>query len=289
MPVALRVELQRRSWVGLPKVVPVLLNAAGWMTGTAEYLGTAALLNADPDDEPVDILRLVAKLTADRHVPGTIAYSRMRLVGAVRAVRDQMTTSTWMVLAPAERAIARVDRVAELRGGSVGSPTGSGGLNWPPPTTTSCSRCWRCPGCRPSRWFRTPAGICWMWVGAPNRPSLADLTSALFVEVRDADLEQQLLESFLIANESSVTYRRRNRGLIRLGAVLELMLFDESNPRSMVYQLTTMMRDLTALPDSVRSTGAERIVEELTAGLRRADPADLTAADAEGRRADLGS
>lgn len=281
-------ELQRRSWVGLPKVVPVLLNAAGWMTGTAEYLGTAALLNADPDDEPADILRLVAKLTADRHVPGTIAYSRMRLVGAVRAVRDQMTTSTWMVLAPAERAIARL---TELLSSEVDPSVPQ--LDLGPELAAAHDdilfAVLALSGLQAESMVQDPG---WYLLDVGRRAeraiALADLTSALFVEVRDADLEQQLLESFLIANESSVTYRRRNRGLIRLGAVLELMLFDESNPRSMVYQLTTMMRDLTALPDTIRSAGAERIVEDLTAGLRRADPVDLTAADAESRRAELG-
>nr|WP_244427204.1 circularly permuted type 2 ATP-grasp protein [Gordonia amarae] len=281
-------ELQRRSWAGLPKVVPVLLHATGWMTGTAGYLGTAALLETESGDEPADILTLIAKLTADRHVPGTIAYSRMRLVGAVRAVRDQMTTSTWMVLAPAERAISRLTRMLNT---DVDPDTPQLELG---PELASVHddilfAVLALSGLQAESMVQDPG---WYLLDVGRRAeraiALADLTAALFTDVREPDLEQPLLESFLVANESSVTYRRRNRGLIRLGAVLELMLFDESNPRSMVYQLTTMMRDLTALPDSVRSAGAERIVEDLTAELRRADPADLTAADAEGRRADLG-
>ena len=48
--------------------------------------------------------------------------------------------------------------------------------------------------------------------------NLAELTRALFVEHHDREVEQTLLESFLVANESSVIYRRRNRGLYQLDA-----------------------------------------------------------------------
>ena len=281
-------DVQRRPWVGLPKVAPVLLQATGWMTGTAEYLGTRALLEAEPGAECEDFLTAIAKLTADRQVPGTIAYSRMRLVGAIRAVRDQMTTSTWMVLAPAERAIARLAKLltAEV---DPSTPQIELGPELAQVHDDILFAVLALSGLQAESMVQDPG---WFLLDLGRRAeraiTLADLTAALFVDVHEADLEQPLLESFLVANESSVTYRRRNRGLIRLGAVLELMLFGESNPRSMVYQLTTMMRDLTALPDTIRSAGAERIVEDLTAGLRRADPVDLTAADAESRRAELG-
>ena len=44
-------------------------------------------------------------LTADRHRPGALAQSVERLGLAARAVRDQMSNDTWMVLAAVERAV----------------------------------------------------------------------------------------------------------------------------------------------------------------------------------------
>ena len=46
-------------------------------------------------------------LTADRHRAGSLAQSVERLGLAARAVRDQMSNDTWMVLAAVDRAVMR--------------------------------------------------------------------------------------------------------------------------------------------------------------------------------------
>ena len=117
--------------------------------------------------------------------------------------------------------------------------------------------------------------------------TLADLTRTLFEYEHPLDMEQALLESYLSATESSVIYRRRNRGLYRAEAVAELLMFDETNPRAMIYQLTKMHDDLVSLPEALRSAAAERAVEEMTAELRRCGPADLSSVDGNGQRAEL--
>ena len=116
---------------------------------------------------------------------------------------------------------------------------------------------------------------------------LAGLTSAILVPQHDSDTEQGLLEAYLSASESVIIYRRRNRGIVRLGSVADLMLFDEGNPRAMIYQLQTLRHDLSSLPSIVRSAAAERIVEDLVGELRRVDPADLAAIGAGGERVEL--
>lgn len=116
--------------------------------------------------------------------------------------------------------------------------------------------------------------------------TLADLAAALFAAEQSAAVEQGLMESFLIANESAVIYRRRSRGLYQLMSVVQLVFFDESNPRAMIYQLDRMRQDLVALPEPLRSASAERTLEDMTAALRRSDPADLVALD-DGQRSDL--
>ena len=49
--------------------------------------------------------RTLWSLTADRHRSGSLAQSVERLGLAARAVRDQMSNDTWMVLAAVERAL----------------------------------------------------------------------------------------------------------------------------------------------------------------------------------------
>ncbi len=48
---------------------------------------------------------------------------------------------------------------------------------------------------------------------------------------------RSLLESVLTAAESIITYRRRYRSRAQLETVLELLLLDAGNPRSLAYQL----------------------------------------------------
>ena len=77
----------------------MLLAALGEITGTDT--------GADGDDaEMVAIAPTTLwSLTADRHRPGALAQSVERLGLAARAVRDQMSNDTWMVLAAVERAV----------------------------------------------------------------------------------------------------------------------------------------------------------------------------------------
>ena len=88
----------RRDLAG-SECVPVLLGALGEITGTDT--------GADGDDaETVAIAPTTLwSLTADRHRPGSLAQSVERLGLASRAVRDQMSNDTWMVLAAVERAV----------------------------------------------------------------------------------------------------------------------------------------------------------------------------------------
>ena len=70
-------------------------------------------------------------------------------------------------------------------------------------------------------------------------------------------------------------------------AVADLVLFDEKNPRSLIYQLDRLRLNLRSLSGTSGSSKAERLVEEITARLRRSDPADLEELDDTGHRVAL--
>ena len=71
---------------------------------------------------------------------------------------------------------------------------------------------------------------------------------------RTNELEEHLLlEAVLHAKQSLITYRRRYRSYLQLGSVLELLLVDETNPRSLVYQFGELQEHIKALPRTYRA------------------------------------
>ena len=84
-----------------------------------------------------------------------------------------------------------------------------------------------------------------------------------------------MLEGVLVAAESSVTFRRRYRGNVRTSGVLELLLTDRDNPRSLAFALRELRAHLAAMPASTGSTRPERQLEHLETALENLDLAAL--------------
>ena len=58
---------------------------------------------------------------------------------------------------------------------------------------------------------------------------------------------QPLAESLLSVNESLVAYRRRYRSDVEVGAVLDLLVHDDANPRSLAFQLDRLREHMASL------------------------------------------
>jgi len=86
--------------------------------------------------------------------------------------------------------------------------------------------------------------------------------------------EGPVLEAILEIADSAMTYRRRYQGSVQAAAVLDLLLADESNPRSLAYQLAALTDDVEHLPRAAgrpgRSPEQRLMLSSLTA-LRLAD------------------
>ncbi|MGW6033096.1 circularly permuted type 2 ATP-grasp protein [Gordonia terrae] len=288
-------DFQYRPWMSGTPAVPRLLHAVATVTGTARYLDTAGLLMSGSDRPPSpeqvnEAIEKIADLTVSRSVPGTIAYSIDRLISTARAVRDQMSTSTWMVLAPVERVMASTTRLV-VRSRAEGG-AGDAALDLGPDLASAHDEILHgvlaLTGLQAESMVHDPG---WMFMDVGRRieraVTLADLTLAMFADAQDTDVEQALLESYLVANESSIIYRRRNRGLYQPAGVAELLLFDPTNPRSMIFSLERLNSALSSVPETLRSAGAERAVQDMIAELRRSDPVDLVHVDTERRRPEL--
>lgn len=67
--------------------------------------------------------------------------------------------------------------------------------------------------------------------------------------------EASVLESLLDAGDSLMTYRSRYMANLQAAAVLDLLLTDDTNPRSVAFQLETLVRHLDNLPHDDRQAG----------------------------------
>lgn len=256
--------------------VPVLLAALGGITGT----DTAVDGGSDAAEMIAVAPSTLWSLTVDPDRPGSLVGSVEGLALAARAVRDQMSNDTWMVLAGVERALAQPceppDSLAEAdaRLAAAQSQTLAGMLTLSGVAGESMVR-----------------DVGWTVMDIGKRIErglwLTALLEATLAVVRGAAAEQTIIEAALVACESSVSYRRRTVGTFSVAAVAELMLFDAQNPRSLLYQVERLRADLKDLPGASGSSRPERLVEEIGTLLRRSVPAQLEAVSDDGRRADL--
>jgi len=123
--------------------------------------------------------------------------------------------------------------------------------------------------------------------------ALIALLRATVVQRHEPALQNQLLEAVLISTDSLSIYRRRYRSFIKLPMVLELLLMDETHPRSLAYQLHQLSDHLSALPRE-RGKGQlseeERLILRAYTDLRLVKVSDLVnAADDDGVYSELES
>ncbi|MGY1947389.1 circularly permuted type 2 ATP-grasp protein [Nocardia asiatica] len=254
---------------------------AGAGAGPPPMAGVEAVAERAGSDAPTGASReghdyLVA-LTIDRDLPGSLAFAIDRYGNAARAVRDQLSTDTWMILGAVDRALAGYpgavdDHEAELS--DVHSRTLAGLLALSGIDGESLIR--------DTGWYVRDIGK-----RIERGLALTALLSAALTQQYPEDTERAVTDRVLRATESSVSYRRRHRDSVRISNVAELLLFDTANPRSLAYQLDRLHADFHALPGSSGSSRPQRLLADARRMLRRLDPDDLEFTDAEDRRTEL--
>ena len=138
-------EFRYRQDMEGSECVPVLLAALGQITGT----DTGA--DGDSHEMIATAPTTLWSLTADRHRSGSLAQSVERLGLSARAVRDQMSNDTWMVLAAVERAVLH-------RGRLMPESQTAGEAFLASAHRETLAGMLACPVWPPSRWCRTSAG-----------------------------------------------------------------------------------------------------------------------------------
>jgi uncharacterized circularly permuted ATP-grasp superfamily protein/uncharacterized alpha-E superfamily protein len=98
-------------------------------------------------------------------------------------------------------------------------------------------------------------------------------------------IEYNLLQSILMSSEGLVNYRYKYRMPLQHSLVLDFLLFDPNNPRSLVYQVERLKAYLKALPRSGGGSSRmeyERLIEQADDLLKQADKQALEETDDEG-------
>jgi len=110
---------------------------------------------------------------------------------------------------------------------------------------------------------------------------LIALLRAVLTSREGPEVELLLLESVLGVAESLTLYRRRFRERPQFEATLNLLLLDETNSRSLSYQLDAARQHLAVLPGQGRRPYKQemRLILEATSLLNLADAEELTEAD----------
>ena len=218
--------------------------------------GGEEALPDEPSASPVPALR---DLLLDRHAAGSVARSVHALHRAADTVRDQLSNDAFTPIARIERALR--DEAGRVRG----RPAGGLDLGTVPDRSVVTA------GLRPTldrvlEGLLAISGVAaegltrdvgWHLLDAGRRIERAqhvvDTLAATLVARRAPDVDDLVVESLLLIHESAITYRRRNQSGANVAAVLDLLVHDESNPRSVAFQLARLRADLEAVPVSWRA------------------------------------
>ena len=247
--------------------VDVLARALTHTTGTYPGLADRAeLQDAVVDDELIALF-----LDGDRS--GSVAQSLDGAAGAAGSVRDQLSLDVFTVLGGIERARAGLAEVGDTS--TAGTGVRDIGSRLREAAVQVLSGTLALAGITAENMVRD---VGWQLLdagrGLERALQATDLVRWVAGDVNPPAVERHLVDAVLTAGESVVTHRRRYAGHNDVESMLQLMLLDADNPRSVAFQVARVRSVVSSLP------GADtREVQDLLATLEDAG-ADLAARSA---------
>jgi uncharacterized alpha-E superfamily protein len=243
-------------------------SSGGTTGGQALAALRAAVEDVVGPGEPADLL-------LDLTRPGSVASSVARMTAAATAVRDQLSADTWPAVSALERALARA------RSSRVAGDEAPDGHTF----ARLLESLLALQGLGAESMVRD---VGWYLMDAGRRLEraqfLVDTFAATLTRARSAAVDGLVLESVLIANESIITYRRRYQSGANVRTVLDLLLLDGQNPRSLAFQLDRLDADLAAVPAPGRTTARDGLVQDLRDLVRELDTGTIVTVDDAGVR-----
>ena len=241
-----------------------ILTAVTHVTATYPgFVGDAGAANRD--DPTPELLALVL----DGERVGSVAFDLQATLGAAYAVRDRLSGDTWRIVNDMRLRLARFhERSGVEPPGEVEDELDA--------LATDLVAIF---GLAQESMTR---GQAWLFLDIGRRLERALLLIALvratLVVRHDARVEGQVLEAVLAAAESLTLYHRGFHERPRLDRVLGLLLLDETNPRSLGFQLARIqvaVAELSHEDGRLQLAEEERQILDAATSLRLADLAAL--------------
>jgi uncharacterized circularly permuted ATP-grasp superfamily protein/uncharacterized alpha-E superfamily protein len=219
-------------------------------------------LFADPWRELKDVL-------FNERRPGGIKFNFLQFHKAIHEVRDHWSTDTWRVIRDMEEGLQNgiplthhghlqmIHALDDL----ITSVVAFIGLN-----RESISR---------------EQGWIMLDVGRKIEQSLLVITMlrTTMIKKNNEQVEYNLQQSVLMSNEGLVNYRYKYRRPLQNLLVIDLLIFDPNNPRSLIYQVVRLKSYLQNLPKTVGGQALaeyERLILEANTMLNVADKTQLS-------------
>jgi uncharacterized circularly permuted ATP-grasp superfamily protein/uncharacterized alpha-E superfamily protein len=209
--------------------------------------------------------------------PGTLATTAAETQRVARTIRDWISADTWRAVAELDEELNRPHVVSSRSGrGTLGAMVAL--LDRAVMILAALSSLAADSMTR---------GHAWRFLDMGRRLERSIHLVSLLRSALDPSPEGALLQELLHIADGSMTYRRRYLATLQVAPVVDLLLTDETNPRSVVFQVATLGKHIDALPrDSGRPrTSGQTLVLTALAELRLADVAELCRSGERSERA----
>ena len=210
-----------------------LLEAVTELTGTRPgFLDCDASLLEDPEQELLLVVKDAARM-------GSVRSNLTAMLRSADESKEMLSSDTMRVINDISDALQSLDE--SLMGGLEAAPEEA--LD---PLVTALMAL---AGLAQESMLR---GIGWQFMEIGRRIErglqTVNILNKMLCEVLPESEQNTLFETLLLSVEALISYRRRYRAHIGPMQILELVMLDSSNPRSLVYQITQLKNQITKLP-----------------------------------------
>jgi uncharacterized circularly permuted ATP-grasp superfamily protein/uncharacterized alpha-E superfamily protein len=249
------------------------------MTVTEQTCTHPGFVGSDAEQRLQEPEQELLSVIADRERTGSLAQTLSDLLLAARSLRDRLSSDTWSVVNDIDDELYSLQQIVPERladaldelDNLVKALSAFSGLTL---ENMIRSRGWRFldMGRRMERAVQTTR-----------------LLNSILVPGGGEDGGTVLMESLLLVVESMMSYRRRYRGGMHVAGILETVIGDALNPRSLLYQMSRLEEHVNDLPQEQEPgyrSELKRVALEAATMVRLADVRQLATPNPETLRRD---
>lgn len=217
----------------------------------------------------------------DTSSPTSVAAAARGMSRRADSVRDQLSGDVWSALSAVERALAR-QRGLQVAGDDAADDLG--------PVCARILEGMLAVGGMVADSMERDVGWCLLESGRrlERAVRLVRLLAGTVTRERSRGVDSLVLETVLLAQESLITYRRRYQTRSSVAALVELLLLDARNPRSLRFQLDSLGEALKRVPAGARAVSTrDSLLADVVDFVDEADATRLVEVSEGGDRTEL--